>query len=1171
MESCGCSFTNSHFVQSGPTSAGAATRWPLLSPGQGQVVVAATSASAAPKATINEEQPRGNQKQAAAEIRSIAMSRPRPALGDDNYDTAPTANMAGPTSAGRMTINPLHRHTGSMEVDRNCSPPASPSRAQDESARQPPSLALSRSTSAKSTRSNRSDRSRASVDPDASCSAWCRPGNVLLVVLNVLVLGVTAAYVLFQGTDIIDTMVNYTNHGSIRMWLLITPFTQAVVYLVCIPSFIGGTWSLVQITCLWRRTLLAHRQKQHRKQLAERRRLKHGEAPTTDGSTKGRLKRALRAWGFWRGKDSPLYLYKVFVNECWEACFQLLSLNQFSAAGVDRMLLLVYSITLLLNCCSPLLIIYIQKTHVQKRRKHCGLMLRRLMLFDAFIDTLYAAFPIASLLIRYFELYPDPNDDDNPGDNELMRAACLVVDIMGVGCGTTKKYLLLNAARQTFFGGNSLWVVFVKVKSRMLPLVLAPWRIVSAFKLGFGIRRRSIRTSTGARRSIGLRGTSSESDGESMQEAATTRGTRRQISAFLKKQLSQLQRRGDNSDRLVYYYQIPVVFPAILALVMGGISLAAITTLLAWTPCDVQAITDSCAVRSYPLFGSGAPEEGGSRSCACHAFFYHPNLTCTATEETSRFLESDPYLLQHASILFVVVCLRDAKVPRVLDKKLRQPTAIYLQGWPKSKSWHFAGIVDDPTIAPPDDVRVQSAPWEIFSNVKDISNVAETLQVFCTDHIAVSLRRDFWKMKQLFELKLEMANLTVLPPEIGRLKTLAELSLPDNHLETLPTEICQLSSLNRFSVVRNMLSSFPECLSELQELSVDHNRLQVIPDSIARMTNLETFDATANLLREVQPRLWTLPKLRKVALNGNTKLASNQVWQSFVDAHALRDTTATSNAKFELKEVHLSDCGIDAVPSSAVLGLEGFDNLATLDLAQNRITYIDPGVLRGLPNLKYLTMDDNLLTALPTWLLTSVPSLQHLYVNNNLISQLDHSSWQRSTAGGVGGGSGTGLSSLFLDGNALRELDASTFLAPEHLTRLSIRENQLTRVDFSVFAQTTRLEFLHLGNNRISEMTGNAATLIPHLSYFVLDNNPLAAVPRGVENLEKLAYLGANNISKGAKDLLATIPFASLAAGGQRFGAFDGKKGSRMMIDLQDNSELTFWPGAQNSRCSCQP
>ena len=52
----------------------------------------------------------------------------------------------------------------------------------------------------------------------------------------------------------------------------------------------------------------------------------------------------------------------------------------------------------------------------------------------------------------------------------------------GTNCPDLKSYILLSQGKETLFGGGSLWEIFVKINTRVVPLIYAPQRVKAAFK-----------------------------------------------------------------------------------------------------------------------------------------------------------------------------------------------------------------------------------------------------------------------------------------------------------------------------------------------------------------------------------------------------------------------------------------------------------------------------------------------------------------------------------------------------------------------------------------------------------------------------------------------------------------------------------------------------------------
>ena len=175
-------------------------------------------------------------------------------------------------------------------------------------------------------------------------------------------------------------------------------------------------------------------------------------------------------WMSMTSSKSPYYLWKLYFAEGVEFVFQLLHLEEFGGSGVSRTLLVVYTGGILANALTPLLL------HVMlvRQTQPTGIArwVRKALLFDAFFDSVYGALPIISLLLSFVYFYTS----DESG-------VCRRAETMGISCGNARQYVLMEAASACAFGGRTPWATFIKLKSRIIPLILGPRRIVTAFKV----------------------------------------------------------------------------------------------------------------------------------------------------------------------------------------------------------------------------------------------------------------------------------------------------------------------------------------------------------------------------------------------------------------------------------------------------------------------------------------------------------------------------------------------------------------------------------------------------------------------------------------------------------------------------------------------------------------
>ena len=147
------------------------------------------------------------------------------------------------------------------------------------------------------------------------------------------------------------------------------------------------------------------------------------------------------------------------------------------------------------------------------------------------------------------------------------------------------------------------------------------------------------------------------------------------------------------------------------------------------------------------------------------------------------------------------------------------------------------------------------------------------------------------------ELDLARADLTELPPEIGKLTQLETLILAKevkgrylgSDLTKLPPEIGLLKNLKSLQAIGNWRYRFrnihfpnakpgnqlsqlpPEIgqLTNLQQLDLSENQLSQLPPEIVQLTNLQQLDLRANQLSQLPPEIVQLTSLQYLDLRSN--------------------------------------------------------------------------------------------------------------------------------------------------------------------------------------------------------------------------------------------------------------------------------------------------------------
>ena len=211
-----------------------------------------------------------------------------------------------------------------------------------------------------------------------------------------------------------------------------------------------------------------------------------------------------------------------------------------------------------------------------------------------------------------------------------------------------------------------------------------------------------------------------------------------------------------------------------------------------------------------------------------------------------------------------------------------------------------------------------------------------------------------------------------------------------------------------------------------------------------------------------------------------------------------------------LEELTLQHCNLQRLPDRAFLGLtrlrgltvrssapgtltltrgsfEGLANLQRLDLSNNRVRLIEPGVLCSLPNLVQLSLAAAHLAGLADLGLTSLVSQP---VCLRKVRQLDLSHNQLTELTATHLHNFPGLTSLDVSHNLLSSLSADTLEFAPNLQELFLSNNQLTSVPV-LLLEGLKLTSLSLANNSLFSLPGALLTGQTNLTSLDLSGNLL--------------------------------------------------------------------------------
>ncbi|XP_029915143.1 keratocan [Myripristis murdjan] len=224
-----------------------------------------------------------------------------------------------------------------------------------------------------------------------------------------------------------------------------------------------------------------------------------------------------------------------------------------------------------------------------------------------------------------------------------------------------------------------------------------------------------------------------------------------------------------------------------------------------------------------------------------------------------------------------------------------------------------------------------------------------------------------------------------------------------------------------------------------------------------------------------------------------------------------------------LESLQLQENRITYITSGA---LRQLGNLTRLDLEDNRIRSIQPGALQGLGKLKVLTLKGNKLTSLP---LNLPPSLTQLDVSANCISALDLAALSALV----------NLQVLKINSNCLRSVPENAFDSLPHLRSVDLANN--------LWVCECDILYLYrwLLSGRLKMATDLVCTEPVHLAHRLLLNLSVMAICPHVLKPDK--KINQPNLPYGLQRKLDTSTLMPTAPGLQT--SFVKKTDSTVMTD----------------------
>ena len=168
---------------------------------------------------------------------------------------------------------------------------------------------------------------------------------------------------------------------------------------------------------------------------------------------------------------------------------------------------------------------------------------------------------------------------------------------------------------------------------------------------------------------------------------------------------------------------------------------------------------------------------------------------------------------------------------------------------------------------------------------------------------------------------------------------------------------------------------------------------------------------------------------------------------------------------------------IETIPADTFAPMS---NLHTLDLAYNRLTYLDAYSLNGLFALSLLSLDSNQLEGIHPDAFRNCSSMQDLNLSGNSLDGIPVALKDMRM-----------LRTLDLGENQIRSLNRPGFRGMSSLYGLRMIGNEITNVTVEDFAELPALQILNLARNKIETVEDGVFTANPALQAIRLDSNLL--------------------------------------------------------------------------------
>merc|ERR1719225_1597807 len=202
----------------------------------------------------------------------------------------------------------------------------------------------------------------------------------------------------------------------------------------------------------------------------------------------------------------------------------------------------------------------------------------------------------------------------------------------------------------------------------------------------------------------------------------------------------------------------------------------------------------------------------------------------------------------------------------------------------------------------------------------------------------------------------------------------------------------------------------------------------------------------------------------------------------------------------DLANLQILDTSWNRIQQIPQDSFHGLNNLYSLKLSGNKISSIELRSLNGLYTLNSLDLENNSISAIHQEAFVNCSNIKDLNLFHNRIYQIPDAIMAIHS-----------LNTIDLGGNMIEELEENSLASLPNLNGLKLVHNKIASIDKTAFARLQHLQILNLGGNRISEIERGAFNHNRKLQAVRLDANQITDIVGIFSELPSLRWLNISD------------------------------------------------------------